>query len=163
MFWHVIYTKPRNELKVASRIKTMGIEVYCPTRTEIRQWSDRKKKITIPLFSCYVFVKVDDKNRNRVFEVPGVVSFLFWLGKYAMVKEKELDAIKAWNNNDGAISLWTEEFTHGDRVFIASGAFKSKEAIIKEIGNHQMKLLLPSLGFSVCVTPRTSLQKIEQF
>lgn len=161
MFWHVIYTKPKNELKVASRIQKLGIEVYCPTRTEIRQWSDRQKKITTPLFSCYVFVKVNDKNRNRVFEVPGVVSFLYWLGKYAMVKDSELAAIRSWNDCDGAISLWTEDLTPGDRVYIANGAFMNNEAIVKEIGNNQMRLLLPSLGFSVCVTTSTSLKRIE--
>src|SRR5690606_38931490 len=134
-FWHVIYTRPKNELKVASRLQKLGLEVYCPTKTEIRQWSDRKKKITIPLFSCYVFVKVNDKNRSKVFEVPGVVCFLFWLGKYAVVKENEVAAIKEWNDCDETISLWTEDLTPGDRVYIASGAFKSMEAIVKEMGN----------------------------
>jgi len=47
--------------------------------TQIKQWSDRKKKTETPLIPSYVFVNIEEKNRNDVFEVPGVVRYLFWL------------------------------------------------------------------------------------
>lgn len=160
MLWHVIYTKSRNELKVAARLERLGLEVYCPTTTQVRQWSDRKKKIKVPLFSCYVFVKLDSGNRNMVFEVPGVVRFLFNLGTYAVVKESEIQTIREWNNPKEHCTLVTEGLTPGDLVYIASGAFKGHEAIIKDLGRNKLKLLLPDLGFSVSVISSIDLHKV---
>ena len=40
--WFVIYTKPRQELKVLDRLTHIGIEAYTPTKIEVRKWSDRK-------------------------------------------------------------------------------------------------------------------------
>ena len=59
MPWYVIYTKPKNEKKVAERLQQIEIEVFCPLVTVVKQWSDRKKKIQIPLFNSYVFVFID--------------------------------------------------------------------------------------------------------
>ena len=47
--WFVLYTKPRTEIKVSQRLSVLGIENYMPTRVEVRKWSDRKKKIIVPL------------------------------------------------------------------------------------------------------------------
>jgi transcription antitermination factor NusG len=158
--WNIIYTKPKNEVRVAERLEKMGLQVYCPTRKEVRQWSDRKKKVTVPLFTSYVFVKITAKERNIVFEAPGVISYLFWLGKHAVAKDAEIEVIKIWNEDKNTTALWTEQLTPGDRVFIASGAFQSQEAILKEMGKNQLKLLLPHLGFSVIVTTKTQLHKV---
>ena len=60
MEWYALYTKPRWEKKVAKALEKIGIIVYCPMITEVRQWSDRKKKVTLPLFKSYVLeVKPD--------------------------------------------------------------------------------------------------------
>ncbi|MDX1426779.1 MAG: transcription termination/antitermination NusG family protein [Salegentibacter mishustinae] len=50
MSWYVLYTKPRTEKRVAESLEQMGVEVYCPLITEIKQWKDRKKKLKTPLF-----------------------------------------------------------------------------------------------------------------
>ena len=94
MPWNVIYTKARNEKKVASQLEKSGFEVYCPIVTQIKQWSDRKKKVETPLIPSYVFVNVEEKNRDDVFEVHGVVRYLFWLGKPAIVKNEEILALQ---------------------------------------------------------------------
>ena len=94
MNWYAIYTKPRNEKKVVANIQSLGIEAYCPTISVVKQWSDRKKTIIQPLLSSYVFVKLDEKDRSLVFQVPGVVRYLFWLGKPAIVREQEIQAMK---------------------------------------------------------------------
>jgi hypothetical protein len=49
MEWFALYTKPRNEKKVTETLAALGIEVYCPLVTTIKQWSDRKKKVESPL------------------------------------------------------------------------------------------------------------------
>ena len=51
--WFVVYTKPRTEIKVSQRLSVLGIENYTPTRMEVRQWSDRKKKDTSAFIAFY--------------------------------------------------------------------------------------------------------------
>ncbi|MDT0651627.1 UpxY family transcription antiterminator, partial [Autumnicola edwardsiae] len=90
MQWYVLYTKPKWELKVYENLQKKDIKAYCPTVTEVKQWSDRKKKITAPLFRSYIFVYLAEKERSEVFEVPGVVRYLYWLGKPAIVRDVEI-------------------------------------------------------------------------
>jgi len=94
--WFVLYTKPRNELKVTERLTAIGIEAYTPTKIEVRQWSDRKKKVTIPLLPSMVLVKLLAKEVDVVFDVPGVVRFLFEHGKRASVSNEEVLAMKSY-------------------------------------------------------------------
>ena len=77
MNWYVVYTKPKWEKKVAERLNAIGVIAYCPLITKERQWSDRKKIVHVPLFNSYIFVQIDDKLRNQVFEVPGAIRYLF--------------------------------------------------------------------------------------
>lgn len=151
MEWYVIYTKPRWEKRVAKELEELGIEAYCPMTTEVRQWSDRKKKITSPLFKSYVFVKVAVKHKNEVFKVPGVVRFLFWLGKPAVVRDVEIQTIRDWLDNDNVGEVETSQLSPGDRITIANGNFKGQDAIISEIGKKRLRLILKSMGFVVNV------------
>ena len=64
--WFVLCTKPRNELKVSGRLSRLGIEAYTPTRIEVRQWSDRKRKVIIPLLPSMVLVFLLEKETNIV-------------------------------------------------------------------------------------------------
>ena len=90
MNWYVVYTKPKWEKKVAEQLTQRGIECYCPIVTEVRQWSDRKKKVEVPLFNSYVFVRLAEVDRNLVFQSSGVVRYLFWLAKPAIVRDEEI-------------------------------------------------------------------------
>ena len=94
--WFVLYTKPRNELKVTERLSKIGVEVYIPTKVEVRQWSDRKKKVIIPLLTSMVLVHVLEKEVDLVFQVPGTVRFLFEHGKRASVSNEEVLAMKSY-------------------------------------------------------------------
>jgi transcriptional antiterminator RfaH len=94
--WFVLCTKPRNELKVTERLTRIGVEVYTPTKIEVRQWSDRKKKVSIPLLPSMVLVKLLAKEVDVVFDVPGAVRFLFEHGKRASVSNEEVLAMKSY-------------------------------------------------------------------
>jgi len=97
--WFVLCTKPRTEIKVSQRLSVLGIENYTPTRIEVRQWSDRKKKITVPLLPSMVLVSLNEKEVNKVFEVIGVVRYLFENQKRAEVSNKEVLAMKYYLDN----------------------------------------------------------------
>ena len=97
--WFVLYTKPRTEIKVSQRLSVLGINNYAPTRIEVRQWSDRKKKITVPLLPSMVLVNLLEKEVNKVFEVTGVVRYLFENQKRAEVSNEEVLAMKYYLDN----------------------------------------------------------------
>ena len=94
MDWLVLYTNPRAEMKVAQRLEKAGVKAYCPIRTEMRQRSDRKKKIGIPLLPSIVLVNIEQREKNKVFEVNGAVRYLHWLGKPAKVSADEVLILK---------------------------------------------------------------------
>lgn len=88
MFWRVLYTNPRAEMKVAQRLTKIGIEAYCQARIEIRQRSDRKIKIWLSLLPSMVLVNIDEIQKYKGFEIQGVVRYLYWLGQLAKVSEE---------------------------------------------------------------------------
>ena len=94
--WFVLFTKPKNELKVTERLTRIGVQVYTPTKIEVRQWSDRKKKVTIPLLPSMVLVQLLEKEVALVFDVPGAVRFLFEHGKRASVSNEEVLSMKSY-------------------------------------------------------------------
>jgi transcriptional antiterminator RfaH len=145
MNWYAIYTKPRNEKKVTERLIALGIEVYCPMVTSVKQWSDRKKKVTSPVLPSYVFVQLEAANRNAVFQVVGVVRYVFWLGQPAIIRAVEIEALKECLSQDYATVVQTT-LQRGDKLIVPSGPFKGKEGVIKSLTNSKVQLVLESLG-----------------
>ena len=146
MKWYVIYTKPKWEKKVAEQLAEAGIDCYCPLITQIRQWSDRKKKVEVPLFNSYVFVQLDESERNSVFQSAGVVRYLFWLGKPAIVRHEEIEVIKKWINTSDAADIMVDRYKIGDAIQLESGPFSAQKAIVQEVTNTHYVLVLESLG-----------------
>jgi transcriptional antiterminator RfaH len=146
MNWLVLYTKPKNEVKVAVRLAAAGINVYCPMVTTIKQWSDRKKKVSLPLFTSYVFVQVTELQRAAVFDVTGVVRYLFWLGKPAVVREEEINIIKELLSENSYKEVRLATLEPGDTLILKEGAFKGKTATFKEQKGNKTILILNSLG-----------------
>jgi transcriptional antiterminator RfaH len=144
--WYVVYTKPKWEKKVAEKLTEAGIECYCPLITQMKQWSDRKKAIEVPLFNSYVFVQLEDGNRNSVFQVSGVVRYLFWLGKPAIVKDGEIEIIKTSLKAPNISDISVTSIQVGDRIKLETGAFSNQDAVVQEISNTYYTLVLESLG-----------------
>ena len=92
--WFVVYTKPRNELKVLQRLSILGIQAYVPTKIEVRQWSDRKKKILVPLLPSMVLVSLQENEVHKVFDAPEVIRYMFEYGKRAIVSNEEVLAMQ---------------------------------------------------------------------
>ena len=149
MNWYVLYVQSRNEKKVAEMLQEMKVQVYCPHIKEIRQWSDRKKTIESPLFKSYVFVRLQDRERQLVFGVPGVVRYLFWLGKPAVVRDEEIQAIKKWLEEDEVEEITLSKLVPGDELHIKNGILKNQKAVIQEVGKTRIRLVLAGLGVVV--------------
>lgn len=144
--WYVVYTKPKWEKKVAEKLNEIGIECYCPLIIQIKQWTDRKKKVEVPLFNSYVFVQLEDTDRNSVFQISGVVRYLFWLGKPAIVRDEEIKIIKTSLASPNLSDVSVTSIQVGDRIKLESGAFSNQDATVQEISNTYYTLVLESLG-----------------
>ena len=145
--WHVIYTKPRAEKKVEERLNNFGIKAYCPVKQEIKQWSDRKKRILVPVLPSMVLVNIDEKERNKVFDIPGVVRYMFWLKKHAIVKDGEVASLKSLLSQNNIISQNTETLKVGENISVPG--FENLSAIIKKISNNQIWVVLKKLGYVI--------------
>ncbi len=148
MNWYVLHTKPRCEKKVEEQLLSFGINAYCPTRSEFKVWSDRKKKIYKPVLPSMVFVNIDDKDINRVFESPFVVRYMFWLGKRAVVRQSEIDILKKYlDGSCNLISSNSPSINVGDDFNLPS--FNNEKGIVSRISNNNIWIYLKSIGYSV--------------
>ena len=154
--WFVVFTKSRAEKKVAEDLQKLGIEAYCPTRVRVKEWSDRKKKVVEPLIPSLVFVKIEEKKRDLVFQSVGVVRYLYWLGKPAVVRDVEIETMQKWLKN-GSLDPKVEHLKPGDRVAIDAGPFKGQKAILKEASNNSMQLFLVELGVKITISRPTEI------
>jgi transcriptional antiterminator RfaH len=139
--WFVLFTKPRNESKVSERLTSIGIEAYTPCRIEVRQWSDRKKKIRVPLLPSMVLVSLQEKQIDQVFEVPGVVRYLFEHGKRAKVSNEEVLAMKIYLENTSETT--PKELEVGDTVKVP---LLDQEATLLSIKGKNCLAQLKKLG-----------------
>ena len=151
MKWFVLYTKPNFEIKVADGINAHGINAYCPTFTQIKQYSDRKKKVQKPLLPSYVLVQLSEQDRPNVFSIPGVVRYLFWLGKPAVVQEEEIELLR--NNLKGVFDdAKISKLSIGKEFTIPSGPLKGQTGRVLDVLKNKLRLELPSLGLFVTLS-----------
>lgn len=152
--WRAFYTRPRHEKKVAARLEEAGLTVYCPVyKTKVR-WSDRWKKVSKPLFNGYVFACVDESGRIRVLEDPGVSRCVNWLGKPAVIRNEEIEAIRILLGEAEDVEI--REFKPGDKVFVAEGALGGSPAELISVSGNRARLRIEALGREITATVRTA-------
>jgi transcription antitermination factor NusG len=160
--WFALYTKPRWEKKVNQLLTQKGVECYCPLNKVKRQWSDRIKTVEEPLFKSYVFVKVDNSERTKVRLTSGVINFVYWNCKPAIVKEKEIQTIKRFLDEHEAVQVRPMELTPNQTVLITSGAFMDQQAVVLDANKKEVKVAILSLGQELIATiDKTKLVRIE--
>lgn len=149
MNWYALLTKPRNELKVCDYLKNQGITAYAPSYIEVRQWSDRKKKLRVPYFPSYVFVRLCDAERSRAFCHPGVLKYVYWQGKPAIIRDQELEMIQTYLEGREKHEILVEQLQIGDPVVLLRGGFKNRVAYVEQLGGAKVTLIFPALGFKI--------------
>jgi transcription antitermination factor NusG len=120
--WYAVYTRHSHEKKVFKQLQQMEIEAYLPLNTTIRQWKDRKKKISLPLFSCYVFVNINEKKYYNVLNIPGVVRFVTFEGKAVAIPEKQIRMVRNLLEQDIDVVEVKENLYNGAKVEIIAGS-----------------------------------------
>ncbi|MCF6440855.1 UpxY family transcription antiterminator [Pseudoalteromonas luteoviolacea] len=163
--WYVVYTKPNTEKKFAEQVSSInsGCDVFLPLKTQKKQWSDRVKLITTPLFKSYVFVYLDDFEYHHIKRLSGFVDFIKFNGKASIVNNTEIEKIKA------VISLGFEcepvpnKLVIGSQVEITVGALKGYQGCLVERTNESVFVIeVAGLDQSLMLSvPANLLQAVE--
>ncbi len=148
MPWYVLITKPKSEKKVTQKLEEKGIKVCCPVRVEIRQWSDRKKKVEVPLLPSMVLVKLKENERSIVFETYGTLRYLFWLGEPATVSEEEIEALLDMKSTSMKV-LEIEQLKPGKVIDLKGFGGELEKGTVKYVSGNQCWVVLHSLGYVI--------------
>src|SRR5688572_30043482 len=147
--WLVLYTRPGCERKVAELLEKKHVEVFCPLGKTNKQWGDRKKPALQPLFSSYVFVYITPDKQRLVRQTDGVINFIHWLNKPAVICPEEIDTIRNFLKEYDFVRLEKTSINMNDRVRIINGPLMMWEGAVVEIRTTIVKITLPSLGYAL--------------
>jgi transcription antitermination factor NusG len=143
--WHIVLTKVGSEQKVIGYFIKKQIEHYCPLNT-INSPGNRQKKRQEPLFKSYVFVRVVESQLPQIREISGVLNFVYWLTKPAVIKEVEIETIRFFLHQYHTLQIEKTEVNINENVKNTIGASITKAGNVTEILNNSIKAILPSLG-----------------
>jgi transcription termination/antitermination protein NusG len=158
--WYALYTRPCWEKRVAELLSQQQIENYCPLQKVLRQWSDRKKIIQEPLFKSYVFVRVPESGKLTVRQTDGVLNFVNYLGKPAIIRDEEIDRVKQFLNDYKNVRVENIALYVNDQVRVIGGPFMMMKGNVVEVKRKTVKILLPSLGFAL--TAEVEIANLEK-
>lgn len=144
-----MYTKPRWEKKVHRLLEEKGVECYCPLNKLHRKWSDRIKIVEEPLFKSYVFVRVNEEEKTPVRMVNGVVNFVYWLGKPAVIKDKEIQTIRKFMNDYEDVEVRQVNIQPDAQVVVKQGVLMGKKGTVKRVLRKKVEVLIESIGFTL--------------
>lgn len=153
--WYAVYTRSKTEKKVEERLSLAGFNSFLPLQTVEKQWSDRKKKIQVPIINSYVFVQSDNRSLTNVYKIPGVINVLKYLGKNAIVKDSEIENLRILMKNGFPMELnhASIDLSKGTEVIIKRGPFEGLFATyLKSAGKHKIIVELEVLNSFIEVT-----------
>ena len=158
--WYAIHTRSRHEKRIASELEQKGITTFLPLLSETRKWSDRRMKIDLPLFSCYVFVNIPKSHEIRfsVLRTPGVLTFVGGNNFIASIPDQEIQQIQTILEKK--VPFAAHPFLAvGQRVRIRGGAldgvtgilsrFKGKDELVVSVQTIQRSLSVTVEGYAV--------------
>lgn len=161
--WYALYTRPRFEKKVADLLEKAGHEVWLPLQTVVRQWSDRKKKVEIPLFSSYVFIHTEMSDLYEAVQTDGVARTVHFNGAPAVIRDEQIELIRKILIGPDAFEVSERNYEKGDPVEVVLGPLKgSRGRWVKWKGKKRVSLELEQLNQVILVdVPAAYIKKIR--
>jgi transcription antitermination factor NusG len=151
--WFAIHTRSQHEKAVVARLQNEGITTFLPLVTYIRRWSDRRKVVEVPLFSCYAFVYLClvPKTWAQVMGVNGVLRFVGVRGQGIPIAYSQIESIKRLLSTE--LPCMPYPFLKlGQRVRISGGSLDGIDGIlVARNGNHTLVISLESIQRSLAV------------
>ena len=151
--WHAVYTKSRTEKKAHAELTEQGIEVFLPLQRKLRQWSDRKKWVEMPLISGYLFVRISRKEYDKVLQSNYVVTYVRFEGSAAIIPDQQIEYLKMMLKQDvHEVSISTEKLIPGKKIeMIAGPMIGMKAELVRVHGKNKVAIRLEQMGISALV------------
>jgi transcription antitermination factor NusG len=162
--WYIVYTRSGYEKKLASLLDKKGFETYCPVKKLMRHPMDRRKFVTVPLFASYVFVRTAaaDPGFQEIRDTDGFRNFVYWKSKPAIISNDEIDTIRKFLIEYDHVSIEKSEVQQNDKVRVLNGPLVLWEGNVVEVMTDTVKILLPSLGYSLVAEIRRDVNTINK-
>ena len=158
--WYALYTKARAEKKVLEQLTQMGIKAYLPLKRVLRQWSDSKKWVDVPVISSYIFIKIPETDYRKVFDARGVVAYVSYKGKAVTIPDHEIEAMRRTIENNIDFDVQQRELKKGEEITITSGPLKGIKGIIKEVqGNKKLYISISNIGYTLVIDMEDVMKK----
>lgn len=150
MHWYALHTRSRHERVVEHRLRECGLETYLPTTQEVHRWSDRKKKVEVPLFGCYVFLRcaLTPQERAQVYRVSSVLGFV---GGGIAIPDEQIENVRMLLSHTAP---WRSHpfLKEGQRVRVRGGAFDGVEGVfLSENGDQSLVISIDAIQRSMAV------------
>lgn len=151
--WHAVYVKSRTEKKAQTELQFKEIETFLPLQRKLRQWSDRKKWVEMPLISGYLFVKICRKEYDSVLQSDYVVSYVRFEGVAAVIPENQIDYLKLMLKQDNLdIEIIHESLAPGQMIDVVAGPLIGlRGKLVRIKGKSKVAVELEQLGYAVLV------------
>jgi transcription antitermination factor NusG len=153
LHWYALHTRARHEKSIEQRLREQGMETFVPITTEVHRWSDRKKKVEVPLFSCYVFVRcaLSAEDRMRVYQVESVHGFVGSRGASLQIPDEQIESIQKVLSQTAPWRSYPF-LKVGQRVRVRGGAMDGVEgAFVSENGDHSLIISIDAIQRSMAV------------
>jgi transcription antitermination factor NusG len=126
--WYVAYTRPQVERKAKAKLDEMYVKTFLPMQTTMRQWSDRRKKIEVPLFPNYIFIHTNSFEKFNLLNIPELVRYVAFEGQPAIVPDSVIESMEKLLTGDVEVS--NENLQTGVKVKITQGKFAGVEGTL---------------------------------
>ena len=143
--WHIVFTKAGCEKKVVNNFNKKQIEHYCPLNT-FQSSDNRSKTYQEPLLKSYVFVRIAESQVEQVLKTSGVLNFIYWLNKPAIIKEMEIETIRFFLHQYQSLQIEKTAVNVHENVKSIRGSSITKAGNVTEMLHNSIKATLPSLG-----------------
>ncbi|MFP4527733.1 MAG: UpxY family transcription antiterminator [Candidatus Kapaibacterium sp.] len=151
--WYPLYTRSRFEKKAYENLRRAGMEAFLPLRTTVRRWSDRKKKVEMPLIPSYIFAKLTRAELYQALDITGISRYICFNGRPATVRESEISAMMTALRENAEIEVREGTIERGAEVKFTSGIFSGYEGrVIDSSGKSKLVIELESIGKTMLVT-----------
>ena len=162
--WYALFTKSRAEKKAESELIAKDVEVYLPLEKRLKQWSDRKKWIEVPLIRSYIFVRINKKELEKVFYTPGIVNVVTFEGVPAPIPDKQIQVIKDVLSSEEKFEVTSDHFEIGEKVEVTQGGLKGLQGeMIQHLNKYKVLIRLEVIHQNLLININPSyIKRMEQ-
>lgn len=149
--WYALYTYPNREKAAARETEKLRIETFLPLKTEDRQWHDRVKRVQVPLFRNYVFVRTLEKQKIHIFNIKHVINFVSLAGRPCVIKDQEIELMKHLISGGHSYDV-SSDLTQGNLVRVIQGPFEGWEGVYnRQTGNGRLLVHLSGIAQNISI------------